>query len=70
MNKWSYNIQKAYKTGGRAAVQVRFSDGENFFYKTFPVEVASQLETIQMQCEDEVSRITELYMAVDRFSIK
>ena len=70
MNKWSYNIQKAYKTGGRAAVQVRFSDGENFFYKTFPVETASQLETVELMCQDEIARITELYAAVEKFSAK
>ena len=65
MAKWSYKIQKVYKTPGKAAVQVRFSDGVNFFFKTYPVESASQLESIDLACVDELARIEELYRKVD-----
>lgn len=66
MGQWSYEIKNVYKTGGKAAVQVRFSDGATFFYKTFPVETASQLESVDLMCVDEIARVEELFAKVDQ----
>lgn len=63
--KWEYAIKKIYKTPGRAAVQVRFTNGESIFYKSFRVETASDLEAVEIMCVDEVARIEELYCKVD-----
>ena len=68
--QWKYEIVKIYRTPGKAAVQVRFSCGDEFFYKTFVFENAGQLESIDFACRDEIARVEELYKKVDELNKK
>lgn len=66
MGKWTYTVGKITKTGGRACAQVRFSNGsDEFYYRTFPMDSISQLESLDLTCQDEIARVEELYKKVD-----